>query len=73
LFDTLVRLLDKDERGQDLSEYCLLTAVVALLALGLYLYVSGGVKNLWTNANSTLGSSAQVGTVSGGASGTEAH
>jgi Flp pilus assembly pilin Flp len=58
LLDAVVRLFRKNERGQDLSEYCLLTALVALVVLGLYIYASGGVKNLWSTANTALGNGA---------------
>ena len=67
MFDAVVRLFRKDERGQDLSEYCLLTALVALIVLGVYIYASGGVKNLWSTANTALGNGAgtAVGTSAG--------
>lgn len=61
---------DRDELGQDLAEYCLLTALVALIALGILYRVSGGMQNLWTTANTTLGSgngAAASGTSSSGA------
>jgi Flp pilus assembly pilin Flp len=45
------------ENGQDLAEYCLLTALVLLIGLGIFYHVHGGMADLWTTANSTLGSS----------------
>jgi Flp pilus assembly pilin Flp len=42
------------DSGQDLAEYCLITALVALVALGIFYRASGGMKDLWGNANSTL-------------------
>ena len=45
------------EGGQDLSEYCLLLALIVLIAAGIFLKVSGGVQALWTAANSTLANS----------------
>ena len=65
--------LRNDEKGQDLSEYCLLTALVALIGLGLFLYVTGGVKNLWTTANTTLATGSAVSGSSGGANGTQSQ
>jgi len=56
----------KDEGGQDLSEYCLIMALVALVALGIFLHVSGGMQNLWTVANSSLGNAATSTTTTGG-------
>ncbi len=48
----------REEAGQDLSEYCLLLALIVLIAAGIFLKVSGGVQSLWTVANTTLSSSA---------------
>ncbi|HTX38000.1 MAG TPA: hypothetical protein VME43_23380 [Bryobacteraceae bacterium] len=48
----------REEAGQDLSEYCLLLALIVLIAAGIFLKVSGGVQSLWTVANTTLNSSA---------------
>ncbi len=46
----------RSDRGQDLAEYCLLTALVVLVAAAIFLYVSGGIHNLWGVANTSLGS-----------------
>jgi Flp pilus assembly pilin Flp len=42
------------EEGQDLAEYCLLTALVALVAGGILLHLSGGLGGLWTAGNQNL-------------------
>lgn len=42
------------EEGQDLAEYCLLTALVALVAGGILLHLSGGLGNLWSTGNQNL-------------------
>lgn len=44
----------RDQAGQDLAEWCLITALVALASLGLYYRLSGGMHDLWSTANSTL-------------------
>jgi Flp pilus assembly pilin Flp len=44
----------REEIGQDLSEYCLIIALVMLAAAGILVKVSGGIQNLWTAANTTL-------------------
>ena len=44
----------RSDRGQDLAEYCLITAVIALIGLGLFVQVSGGLQNLWGAANTTI-------------------
>jgi Flp pilus assembly pilin Flp len=51
------RWLCRDD-GQDLAEYCLLTALVALVAAAIFLQVSGGMKNLWNVAGQTTSSAA---------------
>lgn len=43
-----------DERGQDLIEYTLLMAFVALAAAGLFLGAGGNVKGMWVATNSQL-------------------
>jgi len=52
-----------DEQGADLAEFCLITALIALVALGIFYHISGGVHDLWSTANTTLvnGSSQGVG------------
>ena len=66
----------RDDRGHGLAEYCMVIAFVALASLGLYLYVSGGVQDLWSTANSTLvtgNSSTSGGGSTGAASSASAH
>lgn len=63
------------ERGQDLAEYCLLTALVALIGLGILIHLSGGMQALWGGANTSLvaGNSAISGASSGADATTSAH
>lgn len=49
-----------DDRGQDLADYCLLTALVALIGLAVFVHLSGGIQNLWNIGNSTLVSGKSV-------------
>ena len=44
----------KAESGQDLIEYTLLMAFVALASAALFLGSGGSVKGIWSVANSTL-------------------
>jgi len=46
----------RDERGQGLAEYCLITALIALIALGIFWHVSGGLQGGWGTANTALAS-----------------
>jgi Flp pilus assembly pilin Flp len=49
-----MKFFQKNEQGQDLAEYCLITALVALFAGAIFIHVSGGVQDLWNVANTTL-------------------
>jgi Flp pilus assembly pilin Flp len=43
-----------DETGQDLVEYTLLLAFVALASAALFIGAGGQVSGIWTTANSQL-------------------
>jgi Flp pilus assembly pilin Flp len=43
-----------DEQGQDMIEYTLLIAFVALASAAIYLGAGKEVHGIWTQANSTL-------------------
>jgi len=43
-----------DERGQDLIEYTLLLAFVALASAALFIGAGGTVNTIWSTANSRL-------------------
>ena len=67
MFWRFVKALQSEDRGQDLSEYCLLTALVALVALGVIIQLSGGMQAVWGGANTSLtaGNAAISGTTGG--------
>ena len=44
----------KDEEGQDLIEYTLLMAFVALASAALFLGAGGSIKGIWTTTNNQL-------------------
>ncbi len=44
----------KDDGGQDLIEYTLLMAFVALASAALFLGAGGSIKGIWTTSNSQL-------------------
>jgi Flp pilus assembly pilin Flp len=47
-----------DERGQDLIEYTLMLAFVALASAALFIGSGGNVSTLWTITNNQLSSAA---------------
>lgn len=49
----LVRFL-KNESGQDLVEYTLLLAFVALASAALFIGTGGSINGIWSKANSKL-------------------
>jgi Flp pilus assembly pilin Flp len=56
VFLAIWKLLRKDELGQDLSEYCLLTALIALVALGIIFQAAGGIDGIWGGVNARVAS-----------------
>ena len=46
----------QDESGQDLIEYTLLMAFVALASAALFIGAGGSVKGIWTVTNNQLSS-----------------
>ena len=51
---TFVMNLLKDEQGQDLIEYTLLMAFVALASAALFIGAGGSISGIWTTTNSRL-------------------
>jgi Flp pilus assembly pilin Flp len=43
-----------DQQGQDLIEYTLLMAFVALAAAGIFIGAGGSVQGIWSTSNSQL-------------------
>lgn len=48
----------RDEQGQDLVEYTLLLAFVALASAALFIAAGGSINKIWTAANNTLSKAA---------------
>ncbi len=48
-----------DEQGQDLIEYTLLIAFVALASAALMIGTGGSITKIWTNSNTMLGNAAK--------------
>jgi len=51
---TLLRNFVREEHGQDLVEYTLLLAFVALASSALFISAGGSINGIWTNANARL-------------------
>lgn len=65
----ITRFLLQEERGQDVAEYCLITAFVALVCLGIFWHVSGGLQGMWTAINTSLTTTNAGTTPAGGVGG----
>jgi Flp pilus assembly pilin Flp len=51
---TILKNFIRDEQGQDLIEYTLLLAFVALASAALFISAGGSVNTIWSVANSRL-------------------
>jgi len=51
---TFINSFLRDEQGQDLIEYTLLLAFVALASAALFIGAGNSVKGIWTATNSQL-------------------
>jgi Flp pilus assembly pilin Flp len=56
--DSVLRAFWQEEEGQDLVEYSLLMAFIALAAVALLGSAGGSITNIWTGINSSLTSTA---------------
>ena len=50
----LIRRFVSDDQGQDLIEYTLLMAFIAMASAALYLGAGGSIKGIWSVSNSQL-------------------
>jgi Flp pilus assembly pilin Flp len=51
---TFIQNFWQDQQGQDLIEYTLLMAFVAIASAGLFLGAGSDVKGIWTTTNNQL-------------------
>jgi Flp pilus assembly pilin Flp len=51
---TILRNFWNDDQGQDLIEYTLLIAFVALASAALFIGAGGSVSGIWSSGNSQL-------------------
>lgn len=61
MFRLIAKLFKPSELGQDVAEYCLLTALILLIGLGIFVQLSGGIQAIWGNANTALSTSSRGG------------
>ena len=50
----LMKALWRDEQGQDLIEYTLLMAFVALASAALFIGAGGSISGIWSTTNTQL-------------------
>ena len=58
IMKTLFRQFVRDEQGQDLIEYTLLLAFVALASAALFIGAGTSINSIWTTANTQLSNAA---------------
>lgn len=51
---TILKTFWREEQGQDLIEYTLLMAFVALASAALFIGAGGSIKGIWSVTNSQL-------------------
>jgi Flp pilus assembly pilin Flp len=54
---TLLRFI-REEEGQDLIEYTLLMAFIALASAAIFISAGGSLTTIWTSASTTLANAA---------------
>jgi Flp pilus assembly pilin Flp len=69
VFPGFLRGFLKDNDGQDLADYCLLTALVVLIVAGVFVQMSGGIQSIWGSAGTSFSA---AGAMTGGAASTAA-
>jgi Flp pilus assembly pilin Flp len=56
---TILKNFLRDEQGQDIVEYTLLLAFVALASAALFITAGGSISGIWTLANTKLADASQ--------------
>jgi Flp pilus assembly pilin Flp len=59
---TLLKNFLNDDQGQDLIEYTLLLAFVALASAAVFIGAGSSISGIWTTANARLANANQVAT-----------
>jgi Flp pilus assembly pilin Flp len=58
MINSELRALWQEEDGQDMVEYSLLLAFIALAAVGLLSNIKSSISTIWTSISSTLSTAA---------------
>lgn len=58
MITSILKTFWQEEDGQDMVEYALIIAFVAIAAIAILGTVGNSIKSLWSNISSTLNSSA---------------
>jgi len=61
-FGSSMRAFWREDGGQDLIEYSLLLAFVALASATMFIRAGGSIKSIWTTTNSQLAAAASAAT-----------
>ncbi|MGA3258852.1 MAG: Flp family type IVb pilin [Bryobacteraceae bacterium] len=61
-FGASMRAFWREDGGQDLIEYSLLLAFVALASATMFIRAGGSIKSIWTTTNSQLAAAASAAT-----------
>lgn len=56
----ILKMFVRDEQGQDLIEYTLLLAFVALASAALFINAGGSIANIWGITSNRLGNAASA-------------
>jgi Flp pilus assembly pilin Flp len=54
----LLKRFFRDEQGQDLIEYTLLMAFVAIASAAIFISAGGSISSIWTSTNTQLSAAA---------------
>jgi Flp pilus assembly pilin Flp len=61
-FGVLMGVLWREDEGQDLIEYTVLLAFVAMASATMFIGAGGKIKSIWTVTNNTLSNAASYAT-----------
>ena len=54
MFQYLISLIDRDERGQGLAEYALILALIAVLAIAAVTFLGGQINGILSSVGKSI-------------------